>query len=299
MLDVVATDQLLSIAGELYSLLPADFTAARKTQALAAKAEGDKELAVRITALRKPSAAAWVVNQLARLHAQEMGQLLELGDSLRQAQADLDADALRELGRQRRQATAAITRQGRSLAGDLGLKVTDAVARQVEETLHAAMIDERASTAVRSGLLTEAITPSGLGALDADSVVAGGSAHRQTPAAATTHDSTPTLSVVPDNTQELETAEAAAEEAARAASKAGDKLDKAATRVAKREARILQLQAELEEVRRQAAELEHRLDVAADDLEVTEDKRDKAERRAQSADDDARTARARVEALRP
>ena len=44
--------------------------------------------------------------------------------------------------------------------------------RQVEETLHAAMIDSDAATAVRSGVLVDPLSPSGLGSLKVATAVA-------------------------------------------------------------------------------------------------------------------------------
>ena len=168
----MATDPLLSIAEELYALPPAQFTGTRNQWARQTKAEGDPALATRVTALRKPSLSAWVVNMMMRHQGEQMAQVLELGASLRRAQADLDGDALRELTRQRRQLTTAVTRQGRTLAGDLGQKVTEPVADQVQETLHAAMVDEDAAAAVRSGMLVTALAATGVGAADVVDAVA-------------------------------------------------------------------------------------------------------------------------------
>src|SRR4051794_39274406 len=174
-------DPLLSIAEELYSLTPAEFTGTRNQWAKQAKADGDKDLAARITDLRKPSTAAWVVNALMRHQGEEMAQVLDLGASLRQAQENLDGDALRDLTRQRRQLTTAVTHQGRVLAGDLGQKVTQAVADQVESTLHAAMVDEQAAAALRSGMLVSALAATGVGDADVVDAVAGPSAVGLTP----------------------------------------------------------------------------------------------------------------------
>jgi hypothetical protein len=116
----VATDPLLSIAEELYSLPPTEFTGTRNQWAKQTRADGDPELAKRVGELRKPSVSAWVVNMMMRHQGEQMAQVLDLGASLRQAQSDLDGDALRELTRQRRQLTTAVTHQGRTLAAELG-----------------------------------------------------------------------------------------------------------------------------------------------------------------------------------
>jgi hypothetical protein len=108
----VTDDPLLAVAEELYAVLPGEFTAARSQHAKDARATGDKDLAARVGRLRKPSVAAWVVNALMRHQGPEMARLMEIGDALRQAQSDLDAAALRDLGRRRRQVTASMTSQG-------------------------------------------------------------------------------------------------------------------------------------------------------------------------------------------
>jgi hypothetical protein len=295
MLDLVPEDPLLAAAERLYALTPGEFTAARTGLAKEAKGDGDKELAARIGRLRKPSLAAWVVNQLVRQRADDMRQLLDVGEALRSAQADLDAAALRELGRQRRRLTAAVARQGRSLAADQGQRVSEQVTNQVEDTLHAAMIDPKAADAVRSGMLTEALTATGVESLDAGSVVADPAAIGSEPAA--TQVAAPALTVVPDNTKALEAARKAVEEAVEEAVRARRKRDKAVERVATREARVLEIQSRLEEVRRQLAELEHALERASDDLEDSEAKRDKAERRAQEATSAESEARAGLKAV--
>src|SRR5699024_6203889 len=121
--------------------------------------------------LAKPSTAAWVVNMLVRHRPDEVGQLLDLGAQLREAQADLQGDELRRLDRERRRVTSAVTTQGRRLARELGQKVSQAVADQVQETLHAAMSSASAADAVRSGTLTAALSPSGWGEVDTDGSV--------------------------------------------------------------------------------------------------------------------------------
>ena len=83
--------------------------------------------------------------------------MLDLGTALREAAAGMEGEELRALTRQRRQLTAAVTTGARSLAAGEGVRVTPAVADQVEATLTAAMVDERCAEAVRSGLLVTAL----------------------------------------------------------------------------------------------------------------------------------------------
>ena len=107
------SDDLLAIADELYALPLADFTPARDAKAKELKGT---DLAPKVKALKKPSLAAWVVDLLARREADQVEQVLTVGAALREAQATMSGDSLRELTKQRRQLTAAVTQQARSLA---------------------------------------------------------------------------------------------------------------------------------------------------------------------------------------
>jgi hypothetical protein len=306
----VAADPLLDIAEELYALAPAEFTATRNQWAKQTKADGDPDLARRVGELRKPSTAAWVVNMLMRHQGEQMVRVLDLGASLRQAQADLDGEALRELTRQRRQLTTAVTGQGRDLARELGQKLTEAVADQVQTTLHAAMVDEQAAAAVRSGLLVGTITATGVGTADVvDSVAVPEAIGLTARARAMPARKRPDLSVVPDREQdkrdEQQEARAAERKAAReaveaavsAADEAQKRLRKATRRVKKVEARTLQAADELEGTKRRVAELEHELETLDDEAVAADEKRDRAEDKYTRAQEDLERAQATLAAL--
>jgi len=152
-----------AVAGELYGLLPGEFTAARDSAVKRAKADGDKPAAAAIAALRRPSLAAWVVNALVRHRHDEVEQLLTLGEALRTAQEGMAGDELRALARQRQQVLSAVSRQARALARELGQPVSEDVGLEVEQTLGAAMADPAVAEAVRSGRLTSPTSYAGLG----------------------------------------------------------------------------------------------------------------------------------------
>lgn len=305
MLGSVANERLLILADELYALTPDEFTATRNQRAKEARTD-DKDLGNAIKALPKPSTAAWVVNLVARNEADLLTQVVELGESLRDAQEKLAGDDLRELARQRRQLTGAVTSRARRLANDLGVRISESVATQVEETLRAAMTDEGAARAVRSGQLVEALSATGVDSLDVSTAVAVPQAIGMT--ARPVERKKPQLTVVedePESAEEegarvLEEAREAADEAEAAAGKARKKLDKRAKRVAELEARSLQLQGDLEEVRRRAGELEHELETVDDELSAAEEKRARAEQKNAAARAAVESARAVVErAARP
>jgi hypothetical protein len=260
-------DDLLDLADELYALPLAAFTPARDARA--------KELKdARVKALRKPVLSAWVVNLLVRHETEQVEQVLSVGEALREAAAGMDAAQLRELTRQRRQLTAAVTTRARAVARERGVKVTDAVADQVEATLTAAMVDEGAAAAVRSGLLVVPLAATGVDAVDAAAAVALPEAlgFEAAPVSRELH-------VVPDpdpgraerarHEEELRQARAALDEARR-------DHDDAEEQVKSLEARSLQVAAELEEARRKVAELEESAEEVDDELAEAEDVRDSA-----------------------
>lgn len=81
----------------LYWVPPQQFTAERARLAAAASARGDDAAAQRISAARKPTAAAWIVNRLALRHKDARQRLADLGERLRAAHAALDGARIREL----------------------------------------------------------------------------------------------------------------------------------------------------------------------------------------------------------
>jgi len=283
------TDELLGIADELYALPLGDFTPARDAHAKRLKGT---ELAAPVKALRKPSLAAWVVNLLVRRDADQVTQVLDLGTALREAAAGMEGEELRALTRQRRQLTAAVTTGARALAAGEGVRVTQAVADQVEATLTAAMVDERCAEAVRSGLLVTALASTGVDEVDLSKAVAtpealGFSATPVEPAP-------PELHVVPDPDADEKAVAAAREQVAAteaAVAEAREALDAAAAEVSDLEARGMQLQAEAEELRRRLSEVEESSEEVEEELSDAEQARAEAEASLASAtrDHDAAT----------
>ncbi len=300
---------LMAAADELYAVRPDEFVVRRNGLAAEARSADDKTLAAEIKKLAKPTTAAWVVNMLVRHESDQVEQVLELGAALREAQESMAGDQLRELGRQRRQLTAAVTRQARSLARELGQAVAEPVAAQVQDTLHAAMVDEDAAKAVRTGLLVKSLAVSGTEAADVvDSVAVpsalGEAVVRRAPAprpkrtAKRARPEPPELTVVEDNSRAIGEAESGLAEAEAELAAVERRLAKAEGRVQKREAKGLQLQAELEELRRRVAEVEQRVEVNEDELTDAEETRDAQEESVEAARRAVEQARKALEALR-
>ena len=156
-------------ADDLYRLTPEEFTAARDAAAKQARADGDREAAAALKALRRPTVSAWLLNTLVREERGLVEQLLELGPVLAQAQAGGDAAALRTVGEQRRQLVGAVVGRAVELAGR---PVTAALRDEVAATLEAALADPASADAVRSGRLVRALSYAGFGDVDLADAVA-------------------------------------------------------------------------------------------------------------------------------
>src|SRR4051794_27060489 len=158
------------VADELYSLSPEEFTAART-----AAAKQDKANAKEISALRKPTVGAWLVNTLARTEPDLLEQLLCLGPALAEAQRGGKGDELRAPRAPRRELIAAGTHRPFTAAGRDPVAAARA---EVESTLEAALADPATADAVRSGRLTRALSYAGFGGVDLEGAVALGPARR-------------------------------------------------------------------------------------------------------------------------
>ncbi|MGK5691923.1 hypothetical protein ACSNOJ_03245 [Streptomyces sp. URMC 128] len=171
-----------AVADELYALRPEEFTAARSSAVAAARTAGDRELAERIGALRKPSLAAWAGNLLVRSRPGDVEPLLRLGEGLRQAHQSLDRTQLRELSRQQHALIRALSAQARQLAAEAGHPIGEGVQREVENTLHAVLADPEAAEAWASGRLAKPLSA----AVGFPAAAAGAVGERAVPDRATT-----------------------------------------------------------------------------------------------------------------
>lgn len=164
-------EELERAARALYALPFDEFIAARAAAARDAAAS-DKPLAQAIRTLPKPSVAAWTVNMLAHHRPDAVQQLRTLGQTMQEAQASLDAAALRELAKERRKLLGTAVGEARLAAEEQGRKVSDPVATEVEETLRAATADPAAAAAVESGLLLRGLSADGVDQVDISDAVA-------------------------------------------------------------------------------------------------------------------------------
>jgi hypothetical protein len=156
-------------ADDLYGLPLEQFVSERAVLAKTLRGAGDRDEAARVAALRKPSAAAWTVNQLVRTQKKAVAELIEAGDQLVSTQSGLlagrgDAKALRDAAQREREAVRKLTEIARGLLSSTGQEPTAATLERVSDTLHAAALDQDARAQVSDGSLVRELQHVGLGA---------------------------------------------------------------------------------------------------------------------------------------
>jgi hypothetical protein len=162
----------VGVADDLYALPPDEFTRARNERAKALRKEGKREEADAVKELRKPTVAAWALNQLARRRAKGVERLLAAGEELRAAQEELlaggDRKAFQSAATKERDEVAGLTDEAAELAAEAGERPTPALREKISETLHAAALDEETGEELRAGrLVRERAAIGGFGGMTA------------------------------------------------------------------------------------------------------------------------------------
>jgi hypothetical protein len=156
-------------ADDLYGLPLDAFVAERDALAKRLRADKKRDEADAVKALRKPSVAAWGVNQAVRSQPKAARALWKAGDALIAAQDDLlagkgDAAALRAATEGERDAVDALMDAARGLLTGEGRDLGEATLERVRDTLHAAAIDPEARDDVAAGRADRERSHAGLGA---------------------------------------------------------------------------------------------------------------------------------------
>jgi hypothetical protein len=155
---------------DLYGLPLDEFTAARNALAKELRAAGDRERATEVAALRRPTVAAWALNQLARQAPDQISTALEASDALRaaiEAAVGGDRSHVREAERAERAAVRETTDAAARLLHSVDRAPTDAVRQKITDTVKAAAQDPSVADALRAGRLSTDHRPQGFG-FDAD-----------------------------------------------------------------------------------------------------------------------------------
>ncbi|MEU0470383.1 hypothetical protein ABZ215_40850 [Amycolatopsis sp. NPDC006131] len=263
-----------AVADELYALPRDEFTPARTERAKEAKGR-DPELAKRITQLRKPTVAAWLVNQVSRRHPDEIGQLADLGARLRTAHQKLAGDELRTLSRQRNELIRRLSGRAGGVAGEAGVPYSDVAMRQVEDTFEAAVSDPDAAAEVAAGRLSAALEPSS----SEDWLAAALAASPKRKAAPKPAPKPAKQDPEAERRQAaLEEARTKADEAEAARDEAQQALDEVTARAEKAAARVAELRSQLDDATREERAVRKELTAARKAATVADKTADEARR---------------------
>ena len=141
----------------LYGAAFEDFTAQRDALAKRLREEGSRADADRVRKLKKPSRAAWAVNQGVRSDPKAAKRLIDSGKRLEAAQqAALSGDGKAQLRKAMATHQEAVEEMlGAVEAGLGGDRLSPAIFDRVRETLRAVAGDEELAAELRDGRLTE------------------------------------------------------------------------------------------------------------------------------------------------
>jgi hypothetical protein len=153
---------------ELYGLPLDRFVAERTALAKELRAEGKRDEAAAVAGLKKPSVAAWAVNQLVRTQGAGLAELFDAGDALRAAQSDVlagrgDSDDMRAATERERNVVDALIDTARGLLSSDGHELSATILERVADTLHAAALGDDARRAISEGRLEKELRHVGLG----------------------------------------------------------------------------------------------------------------------------------------
>ncbi|HJP73005.1 MAG TPA: hypothetical protein VJ914_01980 [Pseudonocardiaceae bacterium] len=138
----------------LYAASREDFIPDRDEATKQARAAGDRELAKKIAAARKPTVAAWLLNQVSREYPDDLAALGELSEQLRGAHQELAADKLRALSQRRNEALRTLDDRALRVARRAKMSVTAQVTEALREAFTAALLDPDVLATLRAGRLS-------------------------------------------------------------------------------------------------------------------------------------------------
>jgi hypothetical protein len=172
---------LVMDARDLYGLPLDRFVPERDALVKELRKEGRREQAAEVAALRKPSVAAWAVNQLVRTQSHSLAELLDAGDALQHAQSLLlsgrgNGASLRDALTRERDAVDQLVDKARGLLSSEGHGLAQATIDRVSDTLHAAAFDADARSQVKDGCLHRELRHIGLGPGEGESTPASAAA---------------------------------------------------------------------------------------------------------------------------
>jgi hypothetical protein len=156
-------DDVDAAIDELYANAPDAFTKKRDELAKRLKTQGRGDVAATVKALRKPTQIAYVLNQVTRRFADEIGELVDVGRELARAQrkalrgGDASGDLRAAIGRQRDVVRDLTTKTG-GLMRELGIGATGHL-DEIAGALQAALVDPIVGAQLEEGRLDKVPSP--------------------------------------------------------------------------------------------------------------------------------------------
>jgi hypothetical protein len=242
----------------LYGVPPEEFMALRKNLVSDAKTRGDADGAKVIGAARRPTTAAWLVNQLVRREPSARTRLSELTDALRTAHASMDGPRIRELTAVQRRLLDDLVRTAFGATGYAD--PTAAVRNDVTDTLQAAIADP--DVAARLGRLVTAERWSGFGDYGEVAAVARKPVKAQRPAQPEQSSSAPDPAAVAAARQRVDSARVDVDTAAHARTAATDLVSERSAKLATARRRYEKLLESLSAAEREVEDADSDLDAA-------------------------------------
>jgi hypothetical protein len=160
----MAHDSLQAALDRLFAVPLEEFVAERTRLGRELKAGGERSAAEEIAALRKPTAAAWALNRVARDQPDAVEEWLEAAAALRDASmhpAEAGGDGLRAAMAAHRAATARLTEVVRDDAQPGGRPLSEGMLDRVRTLLASVTADARLAERLRVGRVTEGPAPTG------------------------------------------------------------------------------------------------------------------------------------------
>lgn len=154
------TTSALEVPDVLFEIAPAAFVRARDELAKDLQAKGSADQAQFVRALRRPTAAVWAINQVARRYPDKVERLLE---SFRRMQKPRSAAEFRQASTDRHEAIKSLLDTTAEILDRAGLTAGGSVLERVTRTLLAAATDEQAQRALAQGRLEKELEPSEFG----------------------------------------------------------------------------------------------------------------------------------------
>jgi hypothetical protein len=146
---------------DLYGADPGEFVAERKRLARELKDAGDAAAADAVAKTRKPTVAAWALNQLARKQRRDVDLLLDAGHRLRQAQEGVvggaDRAAFEQAQKTERDALRRLTQHASELLGGASSQALS----QISSTLRNAAVSEEGRELLARGRFTTPLESAG------------------------------------------------------------------------------------------------------------------------------------------